>query len=599
MLTRLQLRLAAALVAPAAFAVGAQSAWAAPAAPTNLAVADLSGDEQHYDPQFSWSPVTGATGYEVEINFDSGWASDSKVCCSPVRSTTKRTTFGTLFAPTVVLPNNTYYWRVRAIDANESAGPWKGGSSFTKTYASVEDQSVDNLRLVNSNLSEIAAGSSTATPIVLWDSTPGASSYEVAVTPFEFGNCNWSASPTVRWDSDTSTTGWTPLGWSRAIDADPLETTLQPSNDGITGLVDGSSYCVRVRPVDRASTSNGPVVVGQWTHLPVNNSPAFTWSGPPTAATGDCTSCVMTAGDYLQPGTGTTAPRMPVFTWSPIEGAESYFVVVARDAGFSTIVDYAYTRVRAYAPRLRTQTQGYADETTDYYWAVLPADEATGRRVSAEAASSAARNFVKRSTPPSLLAPADDAQIATAATTFQWTGAEAARRYRIQVAEDPFFANVIQEGFSSTGTVTDASSYTSNTAYPTGKTLYWRVQAQAEDGLAYVGLAWSDTGTFVKKAGSNPSTALQRFYLFAKGYPVHKRYRSVTLTVRNRANGSVVPGATVHVSGARVGTKTKKTGTDGKVTFRLRARRYPGKVTYRVSKTGFTTAYIYQSVRLG
>jgi hypothetical protein len=33
------------------------------------------------------------------------------------------------------------------------------------------------------------------------------------------------------------------------------------------------------------------------------------------------------------------------------------------------------------------------------------------------------------------------------------------------------------------------------------------------------------------------------------------------------------------------------------VTFRIKAKRYPGTVTYRVTKTGFKTLYFNQSVR--
>ena len=61
--------------------VGSAPAYAAPAAPTSLSVADLVADPGVFDPQFTWSPVTGARGYEVEINTTSYFAPGSKVCC--------------------------------------------------------------------------------------------------------------------------------------------------------------------------------------------------------------------------------------------------------------------------------------------------------------------------------------------------------------------------------------------------------------------------------------------------------------------------------------------------------------------------------------
>ena len=66
-------------------------------------------------------------------------------------------------------------------------------------------------------------------------------------------------------------------------------------------------------------------------------------------------------------------------------------------------------------------------------------------------------------------------------------------------------------------------------------------------------------------------------------------------------NGSfqLVAGANVRISGAGVRAVTKKTGTGGKVSFRLRATRFPGSVSFRVTKAGFTAATYRRSVRAG
>ena len=62
-------------------------------------------------------PGRRAAEYEVEINSAADFASAAKVCCSS-------TPISTSLAPSTVLPANTYYWRVRAIDANGHAGEW-------------------------------------------------------------------------------------------------------------------------------------------------------------------------------------------------------------------------------------------------------------------------------------------------------------------------------------------------------------------------------------------------------------------------------------------------------------------------------------------
>lgn len=591
-LRRLPLATALALVVAL---VGARSAFAL-SAPTGLAYNDLVAGAEIFDPQFTWNAVSGAAGYEIEVNSSSAWASGSKVCCSALSFGSTITTYGTSYSPLVVLANNTYYWRVRAIDASGNAGPWSAGPSFDKTFDNVTP-SVVNLRLADSDLNQIATGSAVDTPIVLWDQVPGASSYQVGVTPLNTSTnqCDWAAATSIRWDSNTATAAWTPLGWSRGIGADPLQWTRPPTDDFLTGLIAGDSYCVRVRPVDKASTSSGPVVAGDWTYLPAPNQAAFVWNGPATSADGDCSPCQAQASDYIEPVFGATTAGMPVFTWAPMTGAESYFVVVARDAQFTNIVDYAYTRVAAYAPRTHTITKGYSDETTSYYWAVLPADEVDGHGVSSDAASSNPQAFVKQAGSPTQLSPLNGASTGLA-TVFKWTPVLGARRYRVQVADDPTFANIYSEGGSFlSGALTDSTAYTSSTAYPTGKTLYWRVQAEAEDGSQFVGLSWSTTGTFTR---SSTASSLKQFRLSAVGYPVKGQYRTIKIYVKNRATGKAVYRAKVVASGAGVQTTTRYSSRKGIAKFYLKATKL-GKVTFRVSKTGFLTGSIYRTVRTG
>jgi hypothetical protein len=192
---------------------------------------------------------------------------------------------------------------------------------------------------------------------------------------------------------------------------------------------------------------------------------------------------------------------MPVFTWKPIAGRASYFVLVAKDASFSNIVDYAFTRVPAYAPRGMTPTT-YSDETTFYYWAILPATNVDGSDVNIGPLAASPRDFLKLSVPPTLLAPAADS-VVTGQPTFQWTSAEAARRYRIQVAQDPSFGQPLED------ITTDSTAYTPTQTYPADAVLYWRVRADDEN---LVGLAWSATGTFTRTlpvptpSASNPTS---------------------------------------------------------------------------------------------
>ena len=465
---------------------------------------DLNPAPEAYDPRFSWNPVPGAARYEVEINSSVDFAPGSKVCCTG-------TTIATTLSPTAVLKDNVYYWRVRALDPDGNAGVWNYGAYFTKTFdkvapaGPVPGTSIKNLRM-RTNLADpgtdedgVTAGYQTNVPVVRWDPVPGAASYEVQAADWTGSACSWATSGYVR---KTSVPEWTPLGytlhnpivWQGTLAKDPFGP---------------GTYCFRVRARSDRATGNQEVW-GDYTYLqngavdstaPVG--PAFTWTDYPNPSDpGNSTPCPFgypCAGDYLQPVTGTTSVRTPLFTWKSLTGANSYFVMVAKDANFSNIVDEAFTRVPAYAPRNLQKPTTYSDETTTYYWAVLPASAIDGSdALPLDLPNSAKGSFQKQSTPPALVSPLS-VQTFLDQPTFRWTPTLGARRYRIQVAADPTFGDPLDD------VVTDATSYSSDTTYPADTVLYWRVRADDEN---LTGLTWSATGTFQKKlAAPVPSAA--------------------------------------------------------------------------------------------
>jgi hypothetical protein len=465
---------------------------------------DLNPAPEAYDPRFSWNPVPGAARYEVEINSSVDFAPGSKVCCTG-------TTIATSLSPTAVLKDNVYYWRVRALDPDGNAGVWNYGSSFTKTFdkvapaGPVPGTSIKNLRMRN-NLADPGtdedtgtAGYQTHVPVVRWDPVPGAASYEVQAAGWNGVSCSWATSTYVR---KTSVPEWTPLG-STMFNPVIWQGTLAEDVFG------PGTYCFRVRARSDRATGNQEVW-GDHTYLQNGNvdstapvGPAFTWTDyPDPADPGNSTPCAFgypCAGDYLAPVTGTTSVRTPLFTWRSLAGASSYFVVIAKDANFSNIIDEAFTRVPAYAPRNVIRPTTYADETTTFYWAVLPASAADGNdALPLDLPNSAKGSFQKQSIPPTLLSPLS-VQTFLNQPTFRWTPTLGARRYRIQVAADPTFGDPLDD------VVTDATSYSSDTTYPADTVLYWRVRADDEN---LTGLTWSITGTFQKKlAAPVPSAA--------------------------------------------------------------------------------------------
>ena len=456
--------------------------WSWPTA-TTARVSDLNADARVFDPQFSWDPVPGAARYEVEVNSSQDFAVGSRVCCDEQAT-------GTSMAPVKLLPNNTYYWRVRAIDVDGNAGRWNLGPSFRKTFDEVTP-SIPGLRL-RDNLADAAPSTgpsglpTTGSPVVTWSPVPGASSYEVTAAPWE-GFCNWTAANILKpmahnWV--TASTAWTPLGPSTVVK--PVGNAFMTvANDGAWHLGDGTSYCVRVRArSDRDARMNE--VVSNWTQLGGSGQPAFTYAKPAQT----CAATTMPASAYRSPAEGTVSPRMPLFTWDAVPGACGYFVVVARDQDFTKIVDVALTNTPAYAPRTGFGPTTYSDETTSYYWAVMPTRDANGEGLaSAQPQDDFPRSFQKRSVPPTRLGPSDGAVIG-GQPTFRWTPAEGAREYRVQVDDDPTFGSPIAD------VVTNATAYTSTGGLPADSTLYWRVRANDEN---RIGLTWSTTGSFRRR----------------------------------------------------------------------------------------------------
>jgi large repetitive protein len=465
--------------------------WAWPSTTTAF-VSDLMTADEMFDPQFSWNAVAGATKYEVEVNSSVDFAPGSKVCCSQL-------TVSTSMAPTVVFRDNTYYWRVRALDAAGNAGVWNRGPDFIKTFDKVPPVTApsiknlhmrDNLNDPGTDLDGGTPGYQTQVPVVSWDSVPGASSYLVDVAPYTGGLCTWGGPGS--WRVNQSRPSWTPLGngWNGIKPYPDAIQVAYEVNGGPLAL--NQTYCARVRARGERDNTNQEVY-GDFTYLDdgTGNGTAFQWTGYPAggACTPSCNPGYAGADDYLLPARGTLTRLTPLLTWKPLAGKASYYVIVAKDANFSNIVDYAFTKIPVYSPRSFTKPTTYSDETTLYYWALLPATNADGSGAVGDPLAAAASTFQKQSIPPSQTLPADGALLGDQ-PVFRWTSVEGARKYRFQIAQEPTFAAPIED------VSTAATSYTPFTTHPADTTLYWRVRADDEN---LIGLTWSTTRTFQRK----------------------------------------------------------------------------------------------------
>jgi hypothetical protein len=443
-----------------------------------------------YDPLVSWNPVPGAVKYELDINFSQDFNPSSRVCCSS-------TTVATGYSPLKPLPNNTYFWRVRPINAQNANGVWTTGTSFTQYFDTIPPIAANTSTITNLHVRDDLSdggpeppGWSTSSPILVWDRVAGAAQYDLDVYTMrpDTGVCDiqWATQHALDLHVKTPLTAWTPLGSPGAPEPYPSSGTDVEKE---TSLTAGDHYCVRIRAVAE-SADNGQPIYGDYTYLPAPGTPsgsgAFTYS--PTTAPGDI--AMPQASDYLAPISGAVKSQTPLFAWKPIAGAKSYWVIVARDPSFTTLIDYGFTLDPAYAPR-----KTYADENTLDYWAVLPASNAdgsglpidpeTGQPVGPLDANAA--DFQKQSTPPTLISPQTNAVLAADKPKFQWTPVDGTLNYTLEVSTDPNFGTLLDN------VTTASTAYVSTTTYPAQSTLYWRVQANDVNTNA---LTWSSTGTF-------------------------------------------------------------------------------------------------------
>jgi hypothetical protein len=449
---------------------------------TKASVHDLVAVPEHFDPQLSWTPVPGAARYEVEVNPSHEWAVGSKVCCNdPVLTTT--------LSPTQLLGNNKYFWRVRAINVDGNAGGWNEGPSFTKSFDNVDvegarppllGQSIKNAHMRDDfGDGQKPAGWTTNAPVAVWDPVPGASGYQVDVVPYgtpDRSDCDWVARRrTDIWHVDTAVPSWTPQSFMKVPnDREPYPArNIHAAYDPTKALIAGQRYCIRVRArTDRDLQHQD--VFGDYTYFP---EPAFTFGGYATGGSAGNAH----ADTYGAPVNKVRVTRTPLFSWRPVSGAASYWVIVAKDASFTNVVDYALTNIPAYSPRRFDNPVTYSDEETLYYWAVLPATRFDGAGAPGDPLSQVPQRFEKRSVSPALLLPKQGALV-VGPPTFRWTAVEGAKRYRLQVSQDPNFGTLLDE------ILTNSTAYTATKTYPANAALHVQVRAEDEND---VGLSWS------------------------------------------------------------------------------------------------------------
>ena len=222
-------------------------------------------------------------------------------------------------------------------------------------------------------------------------------------------------------------------------------------------------------------------------------------------------------GDDVRSGTNTCAASLPnesqdlrqtpLLRWDPVPGAGYYELYISRDESMTNLLD-GYPKTVRTNHWMNPEALEDSQAGSAYYWNVVPCTfDGVCRTLIA-----AGHAFNKKSNPVRLVSPVSPDPAAPVAVSdnvrLDWTDYLAsaksestadtaiptparteARSYRVQVARDLQFTQIIDD------TTVDQTTFTSfDTTYPDGP-IYWRVQAI--DGSLNP-LAWSEVGKFEK-----------------------------------------------------------------------------------------------------
>ena len=363
------------------------------------------GNDSQGRPTLKWNAVTGAAKYEV---YRARSQSGDYIKYSTVTGTSYTNT-------SYIEDGNTYYYKVRALDANGTAGAWS--SIVSVTYK----QTLPAPTVTGGNDAQ-------GRPTLKWKAVTGAAKYEVYRARSKSGDY-------IKYSTVTGT-----------------------SYTNISYIENGNTYYYKVRALKSDGTA------GAWSSIV-----SVTYRA---ASTGTLSAPAVTGGNDAQ--------GRPTLTWKAVTGAAKYEVYRARSKDgdyikYSTVTGTSYTNT------------SYIENGNTYYYKVraLKSDGTAG------AWSSIVSVTYKQTLPAPTVTGGNDAQ---GRPTLTWKAVTGAAKYEVYRARS-------KDGdYIKYSTVT-GTSYTNISYIENGNTYYYKVRALDANGTAG---AWS---SIVSVTYRKPATA--------------------------------------------------------------------------------------------
>ena len=342
------------------------------------------GNDSQGRPTLKWNAVTGAAKYEVyrARSKDGDYIKYATVT-------------GTSYTNTSYIENgNTYYYKVRALDANSAAGAWS--SIVSVTYK----QTLPAPTVTGGNDSQ-------GRPTLKWNAVTGAAKYEVYRARSRSGEY-------IKYSTVTGT-----------------------SYTNISYIENGNTYYYKVRALKSDGTA------GAWSSI-VSVTYKQTLSAP--AVTG-----------------GNDAQGRPTLTWKAVTGAAKYEVYRARSLNgdyikYSTVTGTSYTNI------------SYIENGNTYYYKV--------RALDANGTAGPWSDVVAVTCRLGLTAPTvtggNDAQ---GRPTLKWNAVTGAAKYEVYRARS-------KDGTYTKYSTTTGTAYTNSSYLTSGATYYYKVRALDANGNA-------------------------------------------------------------------------------------------------------------------